>query len=37
MMMSFILTYYAQQYAGNKDDEETLWTDVLANKYLNKD
>lgn len=33
----FILTYYAQQYAGNKDDEETLWTDVLANKYLNKD
>ena len=32
----FILTYYAQQYAGNKDDEETLWTDVLANKYLNK-
>ena len=33
----FILTYYAQQYAGNKDNEETLWTDVLANKYLNKD
>ena len=33
----FILTYDAQQYAGNKDDEETLWTDVLANKYLNKD
>ena len=33
----FILTYYAQQYAGNKDDEDTLWTDVLANKYLNKD